>query len=100
MRLYLLLVYLCVFEVFYLFIYPSTTSLALRLCPDAPFVSRTGKTNDLTRIKGWMEKFSSKSAADSKNMNNKSSFIYLNSLFIILFYFLRQPFCIFLGHVG
>ncbi|XP_048063910.1 MAX gene-associated protein [Megalobrama amblycephala] len=33
----------------------------------APFVSRTGKTNDLTRIKGWMEKFSSKSAADSNH---------------------------------
>uniref|UniRef100_A0A8C1M4L9 T-box domain-containing protein n=1 Tax=Cyprinus carpio TaxID=7962 RepID=A0A8C1M4L9_CYPCA len=29
------------------------------------FVSRTGKTRDLSRIKGWMEKFNSKSTADS-----------------------------------
>ncbi|XP_039546159.1 MAX gene-associated protein isoform X2 [Pimephales promelas] len=42
------------------------------LTPSSPtgFVSRTGKTNDVTRIKGWMEKFSSKTAADS----NRSAF--------------------------
>ncbi|XP_067274500.1 MAX gene-associated protein isoform X2 [Pseudorasbora parva] len=44
--------------------------LGVNLPPPAPlshaaFVSRTGKTQDLTRIKGWMEKFSSQSAADS-----------------------------------
>ncbi|XP_077096335.1 uncharacterized protein mgab isoform X2 [Siphateles boraxobius] len=36
----------------------------------AGFVSRTGKTTDVTRIKGWMEKLSSSTAAD----RNRSAF--------------------------
>ncbi|XP_073789945.1 uncharacterized protein mgab isoform X3 [Danio rerio] len=35
--------------------------------PESGFVSRTGKTNDLTRIKGWMEKFSLRSTSGTAN---------------------------------
>ncbi|XP_056337198.1 MAX gene-associated protein [Danio aesculapii] len=34
---------------------------------ESGFVSRTGKTNDLTRIKGWMEKFSLRSTSSAAN---------------------------------
>lgn len=34
---------------------------------ESGFVSRTGKTNDLTRIKGWMEKFSLRSTSGTAN---------------------------------
>nr|XP_015206324.1 PREDICTED: MAX gene-associated protein isoform X1 [Lepisosteus oculatus] len=33
--------------------------------PDVPFISRTGKTNDFTKIKGWREKFNVNSEASS-----------------------------------
>ncbi|XP_023590916.1 MAX gene-associated protein isoform X4 [Trichechus manatus latirostris] len=43
--------------------------------PDAgfPFVSRTGKTNDFTKIKGWRGKFHSASAARSEGGNSEGS---------------------------
>ncbi|XP_016428507.1 MAX gene-associated protein isoform X2 [Sinocyclocheilus rhinocerous] len=44
----------------------------------AALVSRTGKTSDLTRIKGWMEKFSSKSSADSSAGHSAFSSVLLD----------------------
>ncbi|XP_042639633.1 MAX gene-associated protein [Orycteropus afer afer] len=43
--------------------------------PDAgfPFVSRTGKTNDFTKIKGWRGKFHSASASRNEGGNSESS---------------------------
>ncbi|KAM9202723.1 MAX gene-associated protein isoform 3-T3 [Dugong dugon] len=43
--------------------------------PDAgfPFVSRTGKTNDFTKIKGWRGKFHSASAARNEGGNSEGS---------------------------
>ncbi|XP_037358172.1 MAX gene-associated protein isoform X9 [Talpa occidentalis] len=43
--------------------------------PDAgfPFVSRTGKTNDFTKIKGWRGKFHSASASRTEGGNSESS---------------------------
>ncbi|XP_008046623.1 MAX gene-associated protein isoform X2 [Carlito syrichta] len=43
--------------------------------PDAgfPFVSRTGKTNDYTKIKGWRGKFHSASASRNEGGNSESS---------------------------
>ncbi|XP_049988386.1 MAX gene-associated protein isoform X4 [Alexandromys fortis] len=43
--------------------------------PDAgfPFVSRTGKTNDFTKIKGWRGKFHSASASRSEGGNAEAS---------------------------
>ncbi|KAL1253579.1 hypothetical protein QQF64_015808 [Cirrhinus molitorella] len=44
----------------------------------APFVSRTAKTNDQTRIKGWMEKFNSKSSVDSSANHSAFSSVMLD----------------------
>ncbi|XP_036701014.1 MAX gene-associated protein isoform X9 [Balaenoptera musculus] len=43
--------------------------------PDAgfPFVSRTGKTNDFTKIKGWRGKFHSASASRNEGGNSEGS---------------------------
>ncbi|XP_004687948.1 PREDICTED: MAX gene-associated protein isoform X1 [Condylura cristata] len=43
--------------------------------PDAgfPFVSRTGKTNDFTKIKGWRGKFHSASASRTEGGNSEGS---------------------------
>uniref|UniRef100_A0A8C0WKV0 MAX gene-associated protein n=1 Tax=Castor canadensis TaxID=51338 RepID=A0A8C0WKV0_CASCN len=43
--------------------------------PDAgfPFVSRTGKTNDFTKIKGWRGKFHSASACRNEGANSEGS---------------------------
>ncbi|KAM6202016.1 MAX gene-associated protein [Rhynchocyon petersi] len=43
--------------------------------PDAgfPFVSRTGKTNDFTKIKGWRGKFHSVSASRNEGANSEGS---------------------------
>nr|XP_023414452.1 MAX gene-associated protein isoform X4 [Loxodonta africana] len=43
--------------------------------PDAgfPFVSRTGKTNDFTKIKGWRGKFQSASASRNEGGNSEGS---------------------------
>uniref|UniRef100_A0A8C2VYY4 MAX gene-associated protein n=1 Tax=Chinchilla lanigera TaxID=34839 RepID=A0A8C2VYY4_CHILA len=43
--------------------------------PDAgfPFVSRTGKTNDFTKIKGWRGKFHSAAASRNEGGNSESS---------------------------
>ncbi|XP_051951593.1 MAX gene-associated protein [Xyrauchen texanus] len=43
--------------------------------PNAPFVSRTGKTNDPIRIKGWREKFTSTTVQNStESSGNHSAF--------------------------
>nr|XP_033807785.1 MAX gene-associated protein isoform X2 [Geotrypetes seraphini] len=44
-----------------------------------PFVSRTGKTNDFTKIKGWREKFNTSSVASGSRSEGNSLETYLKN---------------------
>ncbi|XP_051500229.1 MAX gene-associated protein-like [Myxocyprinus asiaticus] len=47
---------------------------------NAPFVSRTGKTNDPIRIKGWREKFTSKTVQNSTDSSGNHSAFFSDML--------------------